>query len=73
MLHLLQLREILHQPIVLVLVELELLLLRLVRALLLLQLHCVLVHRVTVQELLIARNTYLPTSLASRVVHGVGP
>ena len=71
MLHLLELGQVAHQPVVLVLVELQLLLLRLVRALLLLQLHRVLVHRVPVQELLRARQADEPASLTRRVVHRV--
>lgn len=72
MLDLLQLGEVPHEPIVLVLVELELLLLRLARALPLLQLHRVLVHRVAVQKLLAARHADLTASFTRRVVHRVG-
>jgi hypothetical protein len=71
MLHLLEIGQVAHQPVVLVLVELQLLLLRLVRALLLLQLHRVLVHRVPVQELLRARKADETASLTRRVVHRV--
>ena len=71
MLHLLELGQVAHQPVVLVLVELQLLLLRLVRPLLLLQLHRVLVHRVPVQELLRASQADEPASLTRRVVHRV--
>lgn len=71
--HLLELREVPHEPIVLVLVELEFLLLCLARPLPLLQLHRVLVHRVPVQELLVARHTDLAPSFTSRVVHRVRP
>ena len=73
MLHLLQLGQVGHQPVVLVLIELQLLLLSLVSAFLLLQLHRVLVHRISVQEFFIARQTNHAASLTGRIVHRVGP
>jgi hypothetical protein len=69
---LLQLGQVSHQPVVLLLVELQLLLLSLRRTLLLLQLHCILMHGITIQEFLIAAQTDGTPTFSGRVVLGVG-
>jgi hypothetical protein len=53
-------------------VELQLLLLSLRRTLLLLQLHCILVHGITVKEFLVTSEAYGPATFSSRVVLWVG-
>ena len=70
---LLQLGQVSHQPVVLLLIKLKLLLLRLRRPLLLLELHSILMHGVTIEELLIAPEAYGPSAFPRRVVLRVGP
>jgi hypothetical protein len=70
---LLQLGQVSHQPVVLLLIKLKLLLLSLRRPLLLLELHSILMHGVTIEELLIASEAYGPSALPRRVVLRVGP
>ena len=70
---LLQLGQVRHQPVVLLLMKLQLLLLRLRRPLLLLKLHSILMHGITIEELFIAPEADGSSALPSWIVQRIWP